>query len=70
VGAKKNEAHIPKGAPTPENLAARTTKSVRTTGEHDPKECFTQKPDAPHENKWAKKKKRRTTRRMCSPQKT
>ena len=50
MGAKKNEAHIPKGAPTPENLAARTTKSVPTTWENDTEECFAQQPDAPHES--------------------
>jgi len=34
---KKNGAHNPKGASNPKQGAARTTKSVRTTGEHDSK---------------------------------
>jgi len=70
VRAKKKGAHNPKGASTPENRAARTTKGVRSTGEHDPEGCFTQKPAAPHGIKWAQKRKGRTTRRVRQPQKT
>jgi len=44
---EREEEHNPKGASTPETRAARTTKSVRTTGEHDPEGCFTQQPDTP-----------------------
>jgi len=56
VGAKKKGAHNPKGALTLENQAARTTKSVRTTGEDDPKGCFTQQPDTPHKRMCALKR--------------
>jgi len=50
VGEKKKKAHNPKDVFTPENLAARTTKSVPTTWENDTEECFAQQPDAPHES--------------------
>jgi len=49
------------GATNPEHEAARTAKGVRTTAEHDPEGCFTQKPDTPHTRKWALIKKGRTT---------
>jgi len=37
AGAKKKEAHNPTSASNPEHGAARTTKGVRPTGEHDQK---------------------------------
>jgi len=56
LGAKEDGAHNPKGATTAEHGAARTTKSVRTTGEHDPKGASPKNPDTPHESKLALKK--------------
>jgi len=53
---KKNGAHNPKGASTAETGAARTNKSVRTTGEHDPKGASPRIPDTPHKSKWALEK--------------
>ena len=70
VRAKEIGAHNPKGASTLEIRAERTTRGVRSTGEHDPEGCFTQKPAAPHGIKWAQKRKGRTTRRVRQPQKT
>jgi len=67
---KKKGAHNPKGASNPKHGAARTTKSVRATEEHDPKGVSPTNPDTPHESKWALKKTGRITRRVRQPQKT
>ena len=66
---KKKGAHNPTGASNPEHGAVRTTKGVRTTGEHDQKWCFTQKPDAPHENKWALKRRGAQPKASVNPRK-